>query len=231
MNRRLGASLATIPRDTALAGEIAAEPPAWRRSRSLRVVYYSRFVSLMRVLLPGIAVALLGVVVVWPQLGQERLGIGFGGGEFGANSLDMINPRYYGTDARNRPFAVTAESARPADTRDTAVSLQAPKADMTLTDGSGILVGAERGVYSRLDQVVDLSGGVDVFSDKGYELHTPSARIDLRQGTAKGSEGITGHGPFGEIEAEGFSLVDRGRNIHFTGKARLVLHPSRMQTQ
>ena len=95
---------------------------------------YSRFVGMMKMLLPAVALALTAAVFAWPSEFEEagRLEIAFveaKGKE--ADRLTMLNPRYLGTDAEQRPFVVTAKIAEqdPKDQR--RVSLSEVQADMS----------------------------------------------------------------------------------------------------
>jgi len=188
-----------------------------------------RHVAFLKVVLPLIALLLLGLVLAWPRLNPDprefRLGAG---GEAGvsveAETSRMLKPRYVGTDESNQPFTVTAETATHAGSADR-ILLAEPKADVTLKDGSWVAVSAKEGLYDRNGQTLGLRGDVAVFHDAGYEFHTQSADIDLGGGGATGREPVEGQGPFGHLVAEGFQILDKGARIVFTGKARVELRP------
>jgi len=208
---------------------IGATPTAPRRMQPPRLSghnRYSHFVGLMKVLLPAVAAALILLVFAWPQfsfkdsrfrLGMARLSLDQ------ADSLTMLNARYDGVDERSQPFSVTANMATQSRPDDDLVHLELPKADMTLEDGAWLALTARTGAYQRTTETLDLAGSVSLFHDKGVEMRTESARIDLRAGTAEGQEPVEGQGVFGTIDAEGFRVLDRGQTIIFTGKSRLVL--------
>lgn len=205
---------------------VTAQPRLSKPKRRALPPHYSRVVGILKVLLPSIAAVLLGLVVAWPQLASrdDRFQLGFSNLDpKQVDTLSMLNARYFGTDETNRPFSVTADVATQADPNAVIVSLEAPKADMSLKDGSGIVMNSDVGYYRQKDQLLDLMGGVDVYHEGGYELHTTSARVDLAQGAAAGDDPVSGQGPFGRIEGQGFSLSDRGKTIIFTGKSKLVL--------
>ena len=90
-----------------------------------------------------------------------------------------MNARYFGTDTAGQPFSVTAQSVREAADNKDNIDLTAPQADISLNDGTWLIVGAETGQYHRETQVLDLTGAVNLFQDQGYELHTESATIML----------------------------------------------------
>ena len=203
--------------------EILRQPP--RLSVRNR---YSMFVGLMKVLLPAVAVALVLLVVAWPQLVPDDKGFRLSISELGpeqAESLTMLNARYIGMDEKNQPYMVTADMATQSEQDKDLIDLELPKADITLQSGTWMALTARQGRFRRKPQILDLTGSVSLFHDKGFELRTESARIDLNAGTAEGNQPVEGQGAAGLINAEGFRILDAGDRIHFTGKSRLVIFP------
>lgn len=187
---------------------------------------YSRFVGLMKVLLPSLAAILLGLVAVWPKLALEdkRFQVGFAKlSTKEVETLAMQNPRYYGLDESNRPYTVTSDWARQEPGNSEVIRLEGPKADFLTNSGANVVLDAAQGIYRQSQKTLDLSGGVNLFHDAGYEIHTPTAQVDLGKNSAKGVQPVTGHGPQGAIEAEGFELSSKGKVITFAGKSHLSL--------
>lgn len=188
---------------------------------------YTRFVGVMRRLLPAVAIALVAAVVAWPQfLPEERVQVGYnkkGMGGMGGHSLTVVNPRYYGVDSEQRPYSVLAEAAK--QTKQDVIDLEQPRADLLLKDGSGLLLDARQGIYHQKAQFLQLEGNVNLFHEQGYEVHTQSAMIDLEAGAAEGSDPVDGHGPAIQLQGEGFRLADRGKTVFLTGKSHVVLYP------
>ncbi|HEY1723259.1 MAG TPA: LPS export ABC transporter periplasmic protein LptC [Magnetospirillaceae bacterium] len=187
---------------------------------------YSRFVGLMKVVLPAVAAALLGLLIVWPRLSpqHEATTVGFTQPDAArVDNLSIRNPKYYGTDEKNLPFTVTADVATQLDPNNMVVTLEKPTADLVNGGGTGMVVDANIGFYRQKDDTLDLMGHVDLYRDDGYELHTESARIQIAKGNSSGDQPITGQGPAGTLSGEGFTSTDRGRTIVFTGKSKAVL--------
>ncbi|MGB1876701.1 MAG: LPS export ABC transporter periplasmic protein LptC [Rhodospirillaceae bacterium] len=202
---------------------------AWQpRSVAIRdsVEKYSRFVSAMKVVLPSVAGLLLALVIILPQLRGEpeqlTADIAITTDDDGG-ALSLVNARYLGTDTSGQPFTVTAESVREAGGGDDNIDLTAPQADISLNDGTWLMVGADTGRYHRESQTLNLEGAVNLFQDQGYELHTESAVVMLEQGAATSSTPVQTQGPFGRLESQGFDLQDKGKVVFFTGPAKLVL--------
>ena len=189
---------------------------------------YTRFVALMKILLPGLAAALLVLVAAWPRLqaSLDHLRLHFSRIDLtAAGDLRMVNARFSGIDKLHRPYVVTAEVARQTPGRNDLIALEGPQADMTLTNGAWVAVTSYTGVYYSQPQLLNLYGDVRLYHDRGYELTTDSAHLNLPAGTGEGSDPVAGQGVFGDIVSQGFRLLDHGATIIFTGKARLHIAP------
>ena len=129
----------------------------------------------------------------------------------------MVKARYH----RHRP----AEPALRHHRRRRAPEAQARRSDharaaqgrLTTTGGNWLELSADTGLYQPQPQLLDLFGNVALFQDKGNEFHSSSAHIDMDAGTAEGDDPVTGQGPFGNVAAQGFRILDRGDTIIFTG--------------
>jgi len=190
---------------------------------------YSRFVQLMKLVLPAMAVLVAATVVILPQLQERAEGFRLGFSSISitdSSGQQVVNARYTGTDAKKQPYTVTADTAAPLDQQSNTIALEKPKADITLENGTWIALSAAGGVYARQEQMLELSGGVNLFHDSGYEFRTPMALVDLAKGAAFGDQAVEGQGPFGTIKSLGFQVFDKGARIIFTGDSTLTLYPA-----
>jgi lipopolysaccharide export system protein LptC len=203
------------------------------RPRHIDTQRHSRFVSRMKVILPAAAVLILVLIMAWPhlQMKDNRFRIGFTTLKLtGSQDKSMVNPRFLGTDKKTKPFTVTADLAKNVIADETMMELEMPKADMTLEDGSWLVLTANTGVYDKEKKMLALRTKVNLFHDSGYEFRTSVADVDLTKGLAEGDQPVTGQGPFGSLKSEGFRLIDKGRIIYFTGKAKLIMYPEISQS-
>lgn len=189
---------------------------------------YSRFVARAKRLLPLLALGLLILVVIWPRLDVrfDRFGLIPKIDRRQAHDLRMLKARYTGIDKDNRPFVVTADAAEQMsnDINDL-VGLEGPKADLTTAEGGWYEASAFTGTYQPQNKMLDLFGSVALYASRGDEFHTDSARVNLDNSSAEGSEHVTGQGPFGHVDAAGFRIVDHGATVFFTGHTDLYLEP------
>src|ERR1700740_1307037 len=115
------------------APQITLNPPARRGNDR-----YSRRVALLKRVLPAVGLTLLALVAFWPRLSplRESVRCGFPVIDLReARELRMVNPRYAGVDRYNRPYVVTSAIGRQAPDRDDLMSLERPKAEMTMHNG------------------------------------------------------------------------------------------------
>ena len=187
---------------------------------------YSRFVQLMRVGLPLVAAGIILLVVTWPQFEDKsprfKLSISNVDTEK-AVGQNIVNPRYTGTDSKNRPFTITAKSAYRTHDKPQTVKLTSLKAELVGQNGAWLAILAGSGVYDRKLEHLNLENGVSLFYNKEYTIHTKTAQIGLLKGRAVGNDFVKGHGPAGTLEAAGFQILETEQHLSFIGKSKLVL--------
>ena len=214
----------TVTPDTAGAAEVVAALS--RRAAVDR--RYSRFVVLAKRVLPAIAVLPLVLVGIWPRLHTELHHARFTLPRLDpreAQASRVVDARYVGISRQDHPFVITADVAWQNGGTDGLISMEGPKCDLTVPGGHWLEVSARTAVYQPGPQVLDLLGNVQLFQDKGNELRTGSAQINMANDTGVGHDPVEGQGPFGHITGQGFRLLDRGNTIVFTGHAHLDLPP------
>lgn len=177
----------------------------------------------LKLLLPVLALGLLSSVVLWPELDktreQGRISFRRMGAEVGGAQL--LDARYRGVDKEGRPYTVTAAVAQQVD--QDRVNLTDPKGDITLQNGTWLMIESKQGVFMQKENQLDLSKDVTLYRDDGTTLRTQSATIDIKAGAATGAQPVSAEGPFGTLDAQGFTVTDQGTVIQFAGPAKLVL--------
>lgn len=189
---------------------------------------YSRFVGLMKLVLPLGAIALTSLVFVWPYMSGHDDGFELDFADVGtdeSNATFMTNARYFATDEESQPYTITAESVHELNGVSDQFKLTAPKADVLLNSGDWLALTAIGGILDRKKETLVLSDGVSVFSDSGYEFRTQQAQINLRTTDARGDSAVVGQGPLGVLNAAGFEVRDKGKSVLFLGPVELVLYP------
>lgn len=197
-----------------------APPPAISRSTA--------FVRFAKYGLPLAAVGLAVLIFAWARINPVIERLQLSETELAPQEIEsaaMENARFAGVDAKNRVFNVTAARAVQSVEDTNRIELEVPRADIALPDGTRIAVESEKGDYQRSTRILDLRGSVVVTQNRGYEFRTSQAQIDLAQRTASGTAPVEGHGPDGDVTAEGFQILDDGARVIFTGRSRAILRP------
>ncbi len=197
----------------------AATPGAIARRRWL--------VLIAKRLLPVAALCLLASVALWPELNRDaaRARPAFQRGMVEPDSGQLIKARYNGVDEDGRPYTVTADQARQI-TADQ-IELTSPIGDLTLGNGSWMRGAGRNGVYLQQAGVLDLWDNVTLYRDDGITMQTDAATFDVKSGVAASASMVHVEGPFGTLDAQGFTVLDRGAVIQFMGPSRLVLNGSK----
>src|SRR3546814_2051917 len=89
-------------------------------------------------LLPAIALGLVALVVIWPQLLRDPGEVVLRGERItpsDADTLRVANPRYVGVDEKQRPYEIIADSARQERESSNDVHLVHPQADLPTEGG------------------------------------------------------------------------------------------------
>ena len=186
---------------------------------------YSIFVTFMKGALPIAALALGVAVLVYTLQPREtnRMALTFERMGKVENDLAMVKPRLTGVDDDGFPFVVTASSAVQEERGSDRVRLEDVIAEITLKEGK-LHVEAARGSVDTRQHLLDVSGGIRLTSEDGYDARTPAAKADLKAGTVRGENGIEATGAFGRITADRFTMNRTTRQLRFTGNVRMVLN-------
>jgi lipopolysaccharide export system protein LptC len=182
-------------------------------------------ITLTKLLLPALALTLLASIALWPEFdrAKEQARQAFRRVSSEIEGAQLIDARYHGVDEKGRPYTLTAATAQQAGP--SKVNLTDPKGDITLQNGTWLMLQAKQGVFIQHANQLDLSHDVTLYRDDGTTLVTGSASIDMKNGAAAGAESVHAEGPFGTLDAQGgFTLLDKGATIQFAGPAHLVLN-------
>jgi lipopolysaccharide export system protein LptC len=194
------------------------------RGTVIDAIKYSQFVSLMKRALPIAAAAIVFAILVYAFLPRASDRITLTAERTGLlkNDLTMIKPRLTGADDNGNPFVITAEAAvqDPKDLH--RAHMKKIEADMTLDNGGWLNANAEAGFFDMDTSMLKLAGGIAVYSDAGYELHTEKVDVDLRKGLFHGPGTVTGHGPFGTMRADRFEGDRAGHLLHLYGNVHMT---------
>ena len=180
-------------------------PPTPRRLARRHIA-----ITLTKFLLPALALALLSSIALWPEFDRARdeARQAFRRISSQVDGAQLIDAHYHGLDDKGRPYTLTAATAQKVSPE--RVNLTTPKGDITLQNGTWLMLQAKQGVFIQHTNQLDLSHDVTLYRDDGTTLLTASASIDLKNGAAAGAEPVHAEGPFGTLDAPGLHPAGQG---------------------
>jgi lipopolysaccharide export system protein LptC len=217
-----GSDIPKLTQDNPLLSALGHDPV-----QALPSLVRSRRVALAKRILPVLAVLLLVVLAVLPDI---RSGAAFGRFSYHKASASaphapisrVSDARYRGVNNQGEKFSISATTA--TQITQNRLQLQRPQGDILLKSGAWLRLTAKRGLYHQQTGMLGLGGDVTLYRADGTTMKTPAALVDMRQGTATGTDKVLAYGPFGTLHAaDGFSVRNRGAVVHFNGPIALTL--------
>lgn len=198
------------------------------RDTALNALRYSRFVNVMKRALPIAAGAIIAIVIIFALLPRQSDKVSFAYESMGRidNDLAMLKPRLTGSDQKGNPFVITADAAIQQGANTRRVLLKKVEADLTLDKNRWMNAEATQGLVDMEKGALTLTGGISIYSDDGYELHTAAANVDLKKGIFKGPGEVTGQGPMGTLRADTFELDRLTKQIVLHGHVHMTINAS-----
>src|SRR5580704_3634349 len=151
------------------------------RSTAMEDLRYTRFVAVMKRALPSAAFAVIAAVLAFffVQRQPARLSMTYEKLGHIENDLAMIKPHLTGSDDKGNPFVITADAAIQDAKDPKRARLRKIEADLALDKNGWINADAAAGNIDMKAGTLDLVGGINLYTDTGYTLHTSAASLDL----------------------------------------------------
>lgn len=227
----------------------------------MAVHLYTRYVKILRLVLPVLAgVSLLGLLV-WPFWREHRQNDKAVAALAAQNAtrndevadaaaaataqngvpLQVIRPDYQGLDRQGRPYHITAERVEQTLDPRAPITLIQPSATLTMRAAEpddparrparSLTLTAAHGLYDAAAQTLDLKGDVTLRDATGYTLSMQDLAIDLARFYAMTMTPVTGSGPQGSFSGQTLNIADKGAVIVLKGPSRLVFQPATVAPQ
>ena len=196
---------------------------------------YSRFVKVIKIVLPLLAIALLSTVFLFQRDqgfdGQvvfsdiDRNGL--------SDGLTVRNPEITGVSSGGDAFRISAETAVPDGPRPKEIRFTGLNARTDYQSGETLTVEADQGVVDVREQRMEVDGNVVIDTSNGYRGETDQAVVNIRDGLFESPGPITIDGPMGTIDAGRMRIEERdgedssknNRHFLFENGVKLVFLP------
>ena len=147
--------------------------------------------------------------------------------EIGSNQI-IENPQFLSTDKKNRPFVLKAKKAKRKESTKNIFILDSPSGNLENNNGF-ISLKSINGKFDQDKEMLFLFNDVRFENEIGYKFSTEDAYINLNSNEVFGDKKIRGFNNEGEINSEGFKIIDQGNKIIFFGKAKLVIKDKKVK--
>ncbi|GHU02299.1 hypothetical protein FACS1894186_6710 [Alphaproteobacteria bacterium] len=185
---------------------------------------HSKIVRGLKVVFPAVAGLLALTIVVWPELAHRD-----SGDRFAVAAADQANigetlaldkPVFRMFDTQAQSFVVRADSAREIAKGSQVIALEYPYADIALKKAVRVYVSARRGVLDQKAGTLGLTDSLRVQTSGGHDIRTARASVDFNAKTIEGDAPVQGKSAAGNVEADGFRILDKGDKVVLLGHSR-----------
>ncbi len=185
---------------------------------------HSRFVRVLRWLLPAIMVgvlALLAGLVAAHAIRRQAAAH-----KDVATPIRMTNPLFFGRDAQGRPFTLGARQAARDERQFQTVLLKFPSMTFDVGGPHPSTITADSGIYREDTHMLLLRGNVKANDTKASKFATDEALVDTRTGLVSGPASLAGQTSVGDVKSNSFDVFDKGDRVVFKGGVHTRLSSS-----
>ncbi len=191
---------------------------------------YTRFVYLVKTILPLIAIGLLATVFLFTKERTLEGGLEFSKADFVAleSGMRVTKPRFSGSNADGDVYYFSAELLLPDAPAPTKLLASGLSGEIRLFDGLTIEIAAKEAEIDLETRNIRLFEGTDLTFSNGLRARSDKIFADMDAGTLTSSGPIRATSPMGEIEAGNLRITtvrqgaEENRMIWFENGVRLT---------
>lgn len=199
---------------------------------------YSRLVTILKVLLPLIAIGLLSSLFLVQNDSGSGGEIVFSAGDLEdlGSGLRISNPVFSGTSQNADRFRFQADLVVPDAVPPQKAQITELSGEVAFSDGGRLDLVSRRGALDIPAQTLDLEGAVRIETSDGYRMEADALLIDLRAGGLSTTVPVNITGAAGRIEAGDLTVTPTGtgtetRRFVFGNGVRVLYDPPETQIQ
>lgn len=185
-----------------------------------------KIMRLIKLLLPAVAAALIGLLAILPGLQNRELDLQLSINTPKSSDLEklhMENTVFYITDKNNKVSNFTAETIDETEPGSQLVKLIKPEGMMPGDDKNLIYVNSPTGYYDQTKKILSLTDNVTMTYSGGLTARTREMFYNAAEGKAYGVEPITADGKLGSLRSEGFEYYGDRDELVFMKKTYITV--------
>ena len=200
---------------------------------------YSRFVTITKVVLPLIAIGLLGTVFLITNDDSLEGGFSFSQSDLNAleSGLRIDKPRMFGSNPKGDLYNFVADTLLPDSLTPSLIEAQNISGEINYQSGEVIQLSAGKAEFMLEGNQLRLSEGMLVVMSDGSRIVGNGLLAELDTGKITGAGAITATGPLGDIQAGNFRVGYVGKEdeekpmIWFENGVMLSFKPESWKTE
>lgn len=173
---------------------------------------YTRFITITKVVLPLIAIGLLGTVFLFTTDDSLEGGFSFSKAELDSleSGMQIVKPRMFGSNANGDVYNFVAAALLPDSLTPSLVEAQNISGEIHYQTGGTVQLSADKAEFMLEGNQIRLSGGMLVVMADGARVTGEGLLAQLDTGKLTSNGAISATSPLGDIQAGNFrvELID-----------------------
>lgn len=214
----------------------ASTPPGKSEDRDAferayrRAQRHSRRVRVLKVALPAVALSMVAAVGLYSFVGLPGgISVNLGGTTLEGGRLVMANPELDGFTSDDRPYSMRADRAIQEVGNTSVIQLERIGARLPIDAANWADVDAEKGVFDREANTLELSEGVTITMDTGMTATLRSATVDIGLGAMSTAEPVEITMEGSRLSADSMRMTERGGVLVFENRVRMQVELQRLE--
>lgn len=180
-----------------------------------RARQHSRVVRILRIVLPLVMVAVLGVLAAYVAAHAIRRDAA--ARRQSSAPIRMVNPHFFGRDSHGRAYILGASEAMRDESSFQRVLLRFPAVTLDADSPHKKTLTADLGVYHEDTRMLLLKGHVRGAEGEATRVATDEALVNTRTGTVSSQASVAGESAAGALAARTFDVYDKGDRVVLKG--------------
>jgi len=169
---------------------------------------YTRFVTVTKVVLPLIAIALLGTVFLFTNDDSLEGGLTFSKADLDTleSGMQVVKPRTFGSTPNGDLYNFVADTLLPDSITPSLVEAQNLSGEIQYQTGGTVLLSADKAEFMLEGNQIHLSGGMLAVMSDGSRVTGEGLLAELDTGKLTSNGAVSATSPLGNIQAGNFRV-------------------------
>lgn len=206
--------------------DLATADPRQAIRRARLHSLFVRHIRLAIIVSSTLAIVFVGVIALFDPFKRLPGNISVGHVGLQGSRVTMTAPKMSGRRPNGQPFELTGVSGIQDILKPSVIELLGVDARIGMDDSSTSKITAQSGVYDSNKDTILLKGKVRIINDGGYDIHMPSATVDIRSSALVSKEPVVVFLNGGRVAASSMEIEDNGHKISFDGNVDSLVDSS-----